>query len=55
VSSIGYLGGGSIVHLATERGMALKAYLPGGAAASFGRGMPVWATWPPEEGVVLTQ
>jgi hypothetical protein len=55
VSSIGYLGGGSIVHLATERGMTLKAYLQGGAAASFGRGMPVWATWPPEEGVVLTQ
>ena len=34
VSSIGYLGGGSIVHLATEQGMALKAYLPGTAAGS---------------------
>jgi hypothetical protein len=55
VSSVGYLGGGSIVHLATERQKALKAYLPGAAASSFGRGMPVWATWRPEEGVVLTQ
>ena len=55
VSSIGYLGGGSIVHLATEQGMALKAYLPGRAANSFGRGAPVWASWPPDEAVVLTQ
>ena len=47
VSSIGYQGGGSIVHLATEQGMALKAYLPGAAAGSFGRGTPVWASWAP--------
>ena len=37
VSSVGYLGGGSIVHLAAT-GRALKAYMPGGAAGSFGRG-----------------
>jgi hypothetical protein len=49
------LGGGSIVHLATEQGMALKAYLPGAAAGGLGRGTPVWASWPPEAGVVLTQ
>jgi putrescine transport system ATP-binding protein len=55
VSSIGYLGGGSIVHLATEQGMALKAYLPGAAAGRLGRGTPVWASWAPEAGVVLTQ
>jgi putrescine transport system ATP-binding protein len=55
VSSIGYLGGGSIVHLATEQRMALKAYLPGAAAGGLGRGTRVWATWPPEAGVVLTQ
>ena len=55
VSSIAYLGGGSIVHLATEQGMALKAYLPGAAAGGLGRGTPVWASWPPEAGVVLTQ
>jgi putrescine transport system ATP-binding protein len=55
VSSISYLGGGSIVHLATEQQKALKAYLPGTTANSFGRGGPVWATWPPEDGVVLTR
>ena len=55
VSSIGYLGGGSIVHLTTERGRTLKAYLPGSAAGAFGRGARVWASWPPENGVVLTQ
>jgi putrescine transport system ATP-binding protein len=55
VSSIGYLGGGSMVHLATEQQKALKAYLPGSAAGSFGRGTPVWATWLPEDGVVLTR
>jgi putrescine transport system ATP-binding protein len=55
VSSIAYLGGGSIVHLATEQGTALKAYLPGAAAGGLGRGTPVWASWPPEAGVVLTQ
>jgi hypothetical protein len=55
VSSIGYLGGGSIIHLATSQGGALKAYLPRAGAGSFSRGTPVWATWPPQEGVVLTQ
>jgi putrescine transport system ATP-binding protein len=55
VSSIGYLGGGSMVHLTTEQQKALKAYLPGTAAGSFGRGTLVWASWPPDEGVVLTQ
>src|SRR6202048_3824670 len=50
VSSIAYLGGGSIVHLATEQGMALKAYLPGAAAGGLGRGTPVWASWPPDAG-----
>ena len=55
VSSIGYLGGGSVVHLATDQQNALKAYLPRTAATSLGRGTPVWATWPPDEGVVLTQ
>jgi len=55
VSSLGYLGGGTMVHLVTEQGGSLKAYLPGTTAGSVGRGTPVWATWPPEDGVVLTQ
>ncbi len=55
VSSIGYLGSGSILHLATEQGMVLRAYLPGTASSHLSRGTPAWASWPPEAGVVLTQ
>jgi putrescine transport system ATP-binding protein len=55
VSSIGYQGGGSVVHLAMGQKRALKAYLPSASAARFGRGMPVWASWSSQDGVVLTQ
>jgi len=55
VASIGYLGGGSIVHLSAGEGRALKAYLSGPAASRFDRGAAVWAQWPAEEGVVLTE
>jgi putrescine transport system ATP-binding protein len=55
VSSTGYRGGGTMVHLATQQGRSLKAYLSGTAAGSFDRGTVVWATWPPEDGVVLMQ
>src|SRR5438270_8970623 len=55
VSSVSYLGGGSIVHLATQQQTARKAYLPGTAAGAFGRGTPVWVAWPAEDGVVLMQ
>ena len=55
VSSVGYLGGGSMVQLTTDQGKALKAYLPGVAADGFGRGTPVWASWPTDAGVVLIQ
>jgi ABC-type Fe3+/spermidine/putrescine transport system ATPase subunit len=55
VSSISYLGGGSMVYFATERGVVLKAYVLGDTSDRFRRGMAVWASWPLEEGVVLTQ
>jgi putrescine transport system ATP-binding protein len=55
VSSVGYLGSGAIVHLMAGGGRELKAYMPGRSAGCFGRGSAVWASWPPEEGVVLTQ
>jgi putrescine transport system ATP-binding protein len=55
VSSISYQGGGSIVHLAAGQKRALKAQLPSTAIARLRRGVPVWASWPPEDGVVLTQ
>jgi putrescine transport system ATP-binding protein len=55
VSSVSYLGGGSIVHLVTRQDRALKAYLPGTAAARFVRGDAIWVGWSPEDGVVLTE
>jgi putrescine transport system ATP-binding protein len=55
VSSIGYLGSGSSVHLMAEQGGVLKVHLAGAAAGPFGRGTPLWVSWPVEAGVVLTQ
>jgi putrescine transport system ATP-binding protein len=55
VTSIGYLGGGSIVYLAAGAGKALKVYIPGPAVNYSDRGTPVWASWPAGEGVVLTE
>jgi putrescine transport system ATP-binding protein len=54
VSSIGYQGGVSIVHLATASGQALKAQMPSAAAAAYRRGMMVWASWRPDDAVVIT-
>ena len=55
VSSVGYLGGASIVHLTAGEGLALKARLPSSAAGCFSRGTAVWATWSPDDGVVIAQ
>ena len=55
VASITYLGGSSMVHLVTIQGGRLKAYLPSALASSFERGMAVWMSWRPQDGVVLTQ
>jgi putrescine transport system ATP-binding protein len=55
VSSVGYLGGASIVHLMAGEGLVLKARLPSPAAGCFSRGTAVWATWSPDDGVVITQ
>jgi putrescine transport system ATP-binding protein len=55
VSSITYLGNGSLLHLVTGQGRVLKAYLQGSEAVRFARGAPIWASWRPEEGVMLTQ
>ena len=55
VSSIGYQGGGSMVHLAAAQGRSLKVYLPSTPTNRFVRGMAVWASWSPEDAVVLTQ
>jgi putrescine transport system ATP-binding protein len=55
VSSVGYLGGGSIVHLAAGLQRPLKAHLPSASAGGFGRGAAVWASWSPDDAVVITQ
>ena len=55
VTSITYLGGGSMVHLAAGQGVALKAYLPSALAGKLERGMAIWASWQPQDGVVLRQ
>ena len=47
VVSVGYQGGQSTVHLVTEAGRPLRAYLPSAAALGFTRGAAVWASWSP--------
>jgi hypothetical protein len=55
VSSIGYLGGASIVHLTVREGRSLIARLPSSAAACLSRGAAVWASWSSDDGVLITQ
>ena len=53
--SIGYQGGQSTVHLATQSGMNLRAHLPRAATSGLTRGAALWASWAPEDAVVLTR
>ncbi len=55
VEGINYQGGVSVVHLVAASGHALKAQMASAAATSFERGMPVWASWDPADGVVLAR
>jgi putrescine transport system ATP-binding protein len=55
VEGINYQGGLSIVHLAAKSGHRLKAQMASEAATAFERGMPIWASWDPADGVVLTR
>ena len=55
IASIGYQGGQSTVHLATPSGVRLRAHLPSAAAGGLIRGTAMWASWAPEDAVVLTQ
>jgi len=45
----------SSVHLATSSGLKLRVHLPSAAADGLARGAAVWASWAPEDAVVLTQ
>ena len=53
VTSIGYQGGVSIVHLTTASGQPLKAQMASAAAAFYVRGVSAWAGWEPADAVVL--
>ncbi len=55
VSSVDYQGPVSIVHLAAEPDRLLKAHLASSAACGFDRGGLLWATWRPEDAVVITR
>ncbi len=55
VASIDYQGAVSIVHLAAGSGIPLKAQLSSAAAAELGRGTTVWASWTPEDAVVISR
>jgi putrescine transport system ATP-binding protein len=55
IATIGYRGGQSTIHLTTGSGLALRAHLPSAAARDFERGAAVWASWAPEDAVVLTE
>src|SRR5438105_183645 len=55
VASIDYQGGQSTVHLITDAGRNLRAHLPSAAALGLGRGAAVWASWLPDDGVVLAE
>jgi putrescine transport system ATP-binding protein len=55
VQSVGYEGGRSTVHLAAASGLHLRADLPSAAAHDLARGTAVWASWRPQDAVVLTQ
>jgi putrescine transport system ATP-binding protein len=55
VSSVVYMGGGSIIHLLTGGGRTLKAYLSGTAAASFARDEAIWVGWSAADSIVLTE
>jgi putrescine transport system ATP-binding protein len=53
--SVGYQGGQSTVHLTTASGRMLRAHLPSEAALGLARGTAVWASWSPQDAVVLTE
>jgi putative spermidine/putrescine transport system ATP-binding protein len=55
ITSVGYQGGQSVVHLAPEAGPPLRAHLPSGVAQGLARGQSVWASWAPDDAVVLTE
>ena len=55
VTSVDYQGAVSVVHLASASGRLLKAHLASAAGGGFGRGMTLWASWTPDDAVVIAR
>jgi putrescine transport system ATP-binding protein len=55
VVSVGYQGGQSTVHLVTASGRRLRAHLPSTMALGFARSAAVWASWAPQDAIVITE
>jgi len=55
IASVGYQGGLSTIHLTTGSGLALRAHLPSATVRGLERGAAVWASWAPEDAVVLME
>jgi putrescine transport system ATP-binding protein len=55
IVSVGYQGGQSVIHLATKAGPPLRSHLPSDMARGFARGQSVWASWVPDDSLVLTE
>jgi putrescine transport system ATP-binding protein len=55
VTAIDYQGPVSLLHLATPAGTSLKVHLSSAAAAGFARGTTAWASWTPEDAVVVSR
>jgi putrescine transport system ATP-binding protein len=55
IAAIGYQGGYSTIQLTAVCGLPLRAHLPSAAAQGLARGAAVWASWAPEDAVVLAE
>jgi putrescine transport system ATP-binding protein len=55
IASVGYHGGQSTLHLVAASGRILRAQLPSATALAFARGAAVWASWAPDDAVLLAE
>jgi ABC-type Fe3+/spermidine/putrescine transport system ATPase subunit len=55
VTAVDYQGGVSIIRLADREDQGLVAVMPSAAARQFARGAAVWASWQPDDAVVISR
>jgi len=53
--AVDYQGPASVLRLSGADRRALAAYLPSTAAAGFARGDEVWASWRPDDAVIVKE